>query len=299
MSGIVLLLLLSAQAGQSASLVSDSLWSGIKPWSNAGANLYRSFTGWNSLLHVSAAGATYAIMESGADYDAERYFNRHPDVSAAFMPVAITGMVGPVGLSAFAYLRGRVRKDLPLYGAGCALMQANSMSWLYTSTLKSITGRPYPNPYEPDMDQQSRTFRFGFMRGGIFWGWPSGHTAATMATASCLAHYYPEKRWITITGYLWTAYTMVGVAAVGGGHMHWLSDGVAAALMNYAIGSTVGRSFRRLTNSRLQETSLQQIELIPIRRGTSRGLGLAYRFGSKSAPEGAPLSTRFSGRIRH
>ncbi len=250
----------------------------LRPWTNLGTNIGKSFTGWNSVLHLSAAASTYGLVESGADYETEHFFNQHPDLSAAFFPVAITGMIGPVGLSAFSYYRGWSKKDRPLLGAGCALMQANTIAFVYTSLLKAATGRPYPNPYEENMDEQSRTFRFGFFRGGIFWGWPSGHTSATVATASCLAAYYSEKKWIAASGYLWSAYTMVGVAAVKGGNMHWLSDGVAGALTGFAIGSTVGKSFRRIVNGSPENTGLRKIEIVPVMGLTYQGIGLSYEF---------------------
>lgn len=273
LNSIILLVL-----GQNANATSADSTMVLRPWTGLGHNIGRSFIGWNSLLHLSAAGATYGLMNSGADYETERYFHEHPDLSAAFFPVAITGLIGPVGISAFSYYRGWSREDRPLFGAGCALIQANAIAFAHTSLLKAATGRPYPNPYEEDMNAQSRTFRFGFFRGGIFWGWPSGHTSATVATASCLAVYYPDRKWLAVSGYLWSAYTMIGVAAVKGGNMHWLSDGVAGALTGFAIGSTVGHSFRRIVNGGPERTVWRRIEVVPVTASTYQGMGLAYKF---------------------
>jgi hypothetical protein len=61
-----------------------------------------------------------------------------------------------------------------------------------------------------------------------------------MALVSTLTAYYPENAWLKAGGAALMGYTIVGVSAVGGGHMHWFSDAVAAAFMTYAIGHTVG-----------------------------------------------------------
>jgi membrane-associated phospholipid phosphatase len=119
----------------------------------------------------------------------------------------------------------------------------------YNSLLKAITGRPHPDPVnEKDMKGLSKTFRFGFLRGGVFWGWPSGHTSTTMAVVSSLTNFYPDKNWLKVAGYSLVAYMIYGVTSVHGGRMHWFSDAVAAAFMSYAIGSTVGKFYRNKFN---------------------------------------------------
>ena len=84
------------------------------------------------------------------------------------------------------------------------------------------------------------------MRGGIFWGWPSGHTSTTMAVVSALTNYYPDKTWLKVAGYSLVAYTIFAVSAVNRGGMHWFSDAIAASFMSYAIGSTVGKYYRNM-----------------------------------------------------
>lgn len=235
-------------------------------------NLVSSFTGVNALLHVSGIGATALIIRTGTDYRVQRFFNEREALSNAFIPVALTGFLGPVGLSLGSYYYGKRKGDAETFGAGCALIQANAISFAYTSLIKAVTGRPNPDTaINPDMRELSRTFRFGFMRGGIFWGWPSGHTAATTATLSCLSAYYPDKTWLAVGGAVWTAYTVAGVAAVGRGHMHWLSDGISAVLMNYAIGNTVGAAFRRRVNGEKEAVSGPRLRFAPLIAGDYRG----------------------------
>jgi membrane-associated phospholipid phosphatase len=67
-----------------------------------------------------------------------------------------------------------------------------------------------------------------------------------MAVVSALTNYYPDKTWLKISGYSLVAYTIFGVSSVNRGGMHWFSDAVAATLMSYAIGSTVGKYYRNI-----------------------------------------------------
>jgi membrane-associated phospholipid phosphatase len=206
----------------------------------------------------------------------QRYFNNHENVSALFFPAAMTGGLVPLGTSIGLYTRGRISAHQEILGAGCALIQANALGFMKVSLLKAVTGRPCPDYWRyGDMDSLSRVFRWGFLRGGIFWGWPSGHADATMTTVSCLINYYPEKLWLRIGGYALSAYTMVGVAAVKNGNMHWFSDGIAGAMMGYAVGSTVGRSFRKPREGDKAE-SRTGFRIVPVFFGDYRGVAVEY-----------------------
>jgi membrane-associated phospholipid phosphatase len=70
----------------------------------------------------------------------------------------------------------------------------------------------------------------------------------TTATLASLMNYYPDQWWIKIAGFLFIAYTIAGMVMTQG---HWMSDNIAGFLMGYAIGSTVGKSFRGLVNRKL------------------------------------------------
>jgi len=210
-----------------------------------GENTVGSFTGWNALYHVAGAGATWGIIDIGADYRVHTYFRGKPTLQYFFLPVGVTGSLGPLAVGGYLYFKGKGETDTETLGAGCAVLQANMITFTYISLLKAATGRPNPDPEKyGDMREASRTFRWGFGRGGIFWGWPSGHTGATMTTISALTAYYPGNIRLKVAGYSFVAYTMVGVCAIGNGSMHWASDAVAGALMGYAIGSSVGRGFK-------------------------------------------------------
>jgi membrane-associated phospholipid phosphatase len=223
---------------------------------NFGNNILDSFRGDNIYLHLTAIAATTLLVSGGVDYNVEHYFNQHSEYGSWGHPVVSTGSLLPfiVGGSLFAY--AKIRNDNEVLGASFAVLQASLIEFLYNSTLKAVTGRPNPDwRHVSNMDSLSRSFRFGFLRGGIFWGWPSGHTASTMAVVSALTSYYPDKTWLKVAGFGLVAYTMFGVSANNRGGMHWFSDAVAGALMSYAVGSTVGKYYRSVYST--QTTSPQ------------------------------------------
>ncbi len=217
---------------------------------NFGNNILNSFKGDNLYLHLTAIASTYILVSQNVDYHVENFFNKHEEFGSWARPILVSGELLPfvVGGTLFSY--AKLKDDKEVLGASFAVLQASLIEFLYNSTLKAITGRAHPDwRHNADMKDLSKTFHFGFLRGGIFWGWPSGHTAATMAVVSALTNYYPNSTWLKIAGYSLVAYTMFGVSSVNRGGMHWFSDAVAGALMSYAVGSTVGKYYRNVYNS--------------------------------------------------
>ncbi len=220
---------------------------------NFGNNILDSFRGDKIYLHLTAIAATTLLVSGGVDYSVEHYFNQHPEYGSWAHPVVSTGEFLPfiAGGSLFAY--AKLRNDNEALGASFAVLQASLIEFLYNSTLKAVTGRSNPDwRHVSNMDSLSRSFRFGFLRGGVFWGWPSGHTASTMAVVSALTSYYPDKTWLKVAGFGLVAYTMFGVSANNRGGMHWFSDAIAGALMSYAVGSTVGKYYRSVYSGQAQ-----------------------------------------------
>ena len=215
-------------------------------FSNFGENAGKSFTGNRAWLQAAGVAATALLIATDTDYRVHNYFRNHRAAGRKFHSVVVTGSLLTPLTGAVCYLSGAAGSDSELEGLGSALLQAQVISSLHVLALKALTGRPHPDPDTgEDMRKLSRRFRFGFLRGGLFWGWPSGHTASTMALVSTLTAFYPGKPWLKIGGAALMGYTIVGVSAVGGGHMHWFSDTIAAALMTYAIGHTVGSYYHR------------------------------------------------------
>jgi membrane-associated phospholipid phosphatase len=217
---------------------------------NFGNNILDSFRGGNIYLHLGAIASTALLVTTDADYHVEHFFNQHEEYGRWARPILFTGQFLPFAAGGVLFAYAKIRNDNEALGASFAVIQASLIELMYNSTLKAITGRPNPDWRDnDDVENLSKTFRFGFLRGGIYWGWPSGHTASTMAVVSALTNYYPDKLWLKITGYGLVAYTMFGVSSVNRGGMHWFSDAVAGALMSYAVGSTVGKYYRKVYDS--------------------------------------------------
>jgi len=86
----------------------------------------------------------------------------------------------------------------------------------------------------------SRGFQFGFLKGGVFWGWPSGHTTVTFAMTVCLIVLYPKNKMAVFLALLYALYIGLGISVT----IHWFSEFVAGAIIGSVIGTVVGKSFR-------------------------------------------------------
>jgi hypothetical protein len=219
-----------------------------RPWDGVGRNTADAFLGWNALFHLAGPGATALMATQGVDTELHRFFARHADVGYAGTPGLLAGYIAPVAVVGGFHLAGWCQDDAETLGAGAAVLQAVTLSFGYTTLLKLLTGRrPPPDPGDEGGPgawvDPADTFRFGFGRGGIYEGWPSGHTAAAVAIGVTLASYY-DAWWVDLVGYTGVAYMMFSVTAFEGG-VHWASDAVAGALMTYPIATSVGRGFRR------------------------------------------------------
>lgn len=250
----------------------------ISAFQNLAGNSMDSFKGYNALLHLTGAGLTWLLVNQDVDYKVHNYFHERPTVGYFFTPMFLTGSLGPLGLSGYLYFSGKSRNNDERMNAGMAVLQAAGISVAYNTVLKFLTGRPNPD-YEnnTDMKALSKRFKFGLGKGGIFWGWPSGHTGVTMATVSALTAYYPDKLWLKIGGYSYVAYTLIGVSAVEEGAMHWFSDAVAAAFMNYAIGHTVGTYYRKWV-AQTAPSNTMQLQIMPVMKPAMAGFNMNLLF---------------------
>ena len=236
---------LSAFLKQNAASVTASSPSDLTLFSNIGNNIGDSFRGNNLYLHLAGVASTILIVTTNTDYKVNKFFYEHQEFGNVASPITRIGFYLPFVVGGSLYAYGKLKSDDEALGASFAVLQSSMIALAYNSLLKAITGRPHSDPAnEKDMEGLSKTFRFGLLRGGVFWGWPSGHTSSTMAVVSSLTNYYPDKNWLKIAGYSLVAYMIYGVTSVHGGRMHWFSDAVAAAFMSYAIGSTVGKFYR-------------------------------------------------------
>jgi membrane-associated phospholipid phosphatase len=211
---------------------------------NVDDNLIGAFTYHYGLNHILAIGVTHALVVNDIDGSVERYARQNKVVPYAGVPAVIAGGLVPVVLPLGLFYYGERHQNSDLQNTGLALGQAAILGVAITTAYKSVTGRPEPrilrDSATPDVDN-SQDFNFGFLRNGIFYGWPSGHATIAFAMGTTLAELYPENDWIPYGAYGYAFFVAAGIST----NIHWLSDGVAGSLIGYAIGKSVGRSFSK------------------------------------------------------
>lgn len=199
-------------------------------------NIIGCFKGWLVVWHVIAIVLTIVFVRSDLDWI---YFlhTRSPVLrSWAFPAVRIGGelpLVLPLVLLLFGVLL-RSGKSLSL---GFAVAQSVMLGSLISSTYKVFTGRIQP-PHGTKTDL-SHFFRFGILRGGIYWGWPSSHTTIAFAMSTTIFVLLPRQRVIGFLALIYAFYVGLGVSVT----IHWFSDFIAGAIIGTIIGIVVGKSF--------------------------------------------------------
>ena len=199
-------------------------------------NLIGCFKGRRIVWHVMAIVLTFILVTSGFDW---RYFlaTRNPTLRSWMFPAVHIGgelpFVLPLILLALGILAGNARAIL----SGWAVAQAALLGLLVAAAYKAITGRAHP--WRGVGADISHIFHFGWLRGGVFWGWPSSHTTVAFAMAVTVLTLCPKQRWVGLGAVLYAFYVGIGVSMT----IHWFSDFVAGAIVGSVIGTVVGKSF--------------------------------------------------------
>jgi membrane-associated phospholipid phosphatase len=226
----------------------------------AGPNILHSFTDNYGINFALGAAATYGAVKSGVDWKWNRMAYDHLELAYSGLSAGIIGFVLPVAVPLGLYLYGRGRGEAEPQITGLALGQAGLLAVGITTTFKAFTSRSPPGILDnfrarsdERTDDYSGDFRFGFLRRNPFGGWPSSHTAVAFAMAAVLGELYPERTALVVGSYLYAGYIGLGMSLFG----HWLSDVFAGALLGYAIGKSVGRSFTELSGGKAEPFSFR------------------------------------------
>jgi membrane-associated phospholipid phosphatase len=216
-------------------------------------NTIRCFRGYNLLWHLLAIVLTYIIVTSGLDWF---YFvsTQKPALRTLLFPAVRLGMILPVVVPLILLAIAALRKDLRIKNTAFALGQAAILGVVISSFYKAFTGRiPPPHLFGREvLVDSSHGFRLGFLRGGMFWGWPSSHTTVAFAMAVVLWKLYPENRLVRYVAVLYAFYVGIGVSI----RIHWFSEFVGGAIIGSVIGAVVGTGFHHHRSSiGPQETS--------------------------------------------
>ncbi|MCL2601384.1 MAG: phosphatase PAP2 family protein [Treponema sp.] len=213
---------------------------------NIGWNAVNSVTYNYGLNFVGAGVGTWGMIKTGLDWNW-----RNTVFESSWMPhiggpvMAVGGLV-PIMTPLVLYFTGRGLEDKRLKVTAAALTQTLMVTMAVQSPMKMITGRRDPglvdNSFyrrvygEDDFSGVFNWFNMDFIN-----GWPSGHTANAFSAAATIAEIYHDNIWVKIGVYTYATFIGFGTTTVA----HWASEAVAGALIGYAIGKTVGRSYRQ------------------------------------------------------
>jgi membrane-associated phospholipid phosphatase len=142
---------------------------------------------------IIAITLTFILVTSGFDW---LYFasTRNPILRSWMFPAAPIGGLVPIVLPLVLLAIGSIRRNAKASLAAWAVGQAELIGALVAAAYKAVTGRVHPSR-GVGMDI-SHIFQFGFLRGGVFWGWPSSHTTIAFAMAVALFQLFPKQRWL-------------------------------------------------------------------------------------------------------
>lgn len=205
-------------------------------------NLIRCFTGWRLIWLLIAIGLTVILVTSGFDW---QYFlaTRSPRLRHGMFPAVRIGALLPIYLPLILLAFGLIIGNTNVRLTGWAIVQAELLAALIIIACKAVTGRAHPG-HNVGADI-SQVFHFGWMRGGIFWGWPSSHTAIAFAMAATIFTLLPKQRWLGLLAIPYALYVGIGVSVT----IHWFSDFVAGAIVGSVVGTAVGKGFPGKTSN--------------------------------------------------
>jgi membrane-associated phospholipid phosphatase len=176
------------------------------------------------------------IVSSGFDW---LYFKETRSFARYLFSAVFIGWLVPAVFPVASYIVGSFRKDQRMIHTAYATAQAALIGLLISPLFKAFTGRPSPGHSTGTLIDTSREFHFGFLRGGVFYGWPSSHTTVAFAMAAAVWTLYPNSKVTRCVVLLYALYVGVGVSMT----IHWFSDFVAGAIIGAVIGMTVGNVF--------------------------------------------------------
>jgi hypothetical protein len=247
----------------------------LNPFSGILENSLRCFEGWNLALQLAGVASAPIIIASGADTGVHNFIVEHERLGIASAPAVYGGYLVPFVLGGSLMTWGLVKRSQRVLAASSAVLQASLVVVVYQSLLKTVTGRPHPEAVHYDDDSASRTFQWGFLRGGIHYGWPSGHMMLSSAILASLVRVYPDSLWLKLGGSALLGYFLFSVASHESNTMHWFSDMVSGTLMGLAIGNAVGTGFAKRVGTGSQGPD---VVVAPMLSGQARGMTLSLRF---------------------
>lgn len=206
------------------------------------SNVKNIFSGKNLIWHAVVIVVTYLSVVSGFDWWVKTAAG-DAGLRGLALGAGLLGFVLPVAVPLSMLIIGGLRRNSTLVKNGWILGRTELIAMLLSFFYKALTGRP--GPYGFDVTDISGVFRFGFLRGGVFHGWPSSHIIVAVAGAVTLMVLYRHKRFIKYLALAYGIYMTLAVSVT----FHWFSDGVAAVILGTVVGLVVAKSPLMYTES--------------------------------------------------
>jgi len=152
------------------------------------------------------------------------------------MASGIAGFAIPVILPSWLYIAGKIKKNKDMVSVAIRVVQAGVVAMVIIAAYKAITGRVEPEFLASVVGaDNSHAFNFGFLRYGIFWGWPSSHAGVAFAMSTVLTLWYRRKLWVGVLALSYASFIALGAAL----SFHWLSDVLSGIIVGSLIGYVV------------------------------------------------------------
>lgn len=246
----------------------------LSPFDHLGHNMLLSAFGWPLALHMLGGALTYRLSMEGYDLKVARFAARQNEVAfgIAFLPGMAVGTVFPFLVPSYMYF---FSKNEALNNTGAVAIQATAVAYLYNNILKAVSGRAHPDA-EKNSGELSRDFKWGFLRRGVFYGWPSGHSMTNASLAMSIASYNRDKPLLVAACALYAGFVATSMVLGGKGEEHWFSDAVAGTMMGASIGWYIGSVFYK--DKIGEKPKLPRVVVAPIFVDDTKGAVVSMRF---------------------
>ena len=227
---------------------------------NIGWNTLHSITYNYGLNFIGAGFGTWIFIESGLDWKWNRLSYNNSWMSDAGGAFNYAGYAVPVITPLTLYFTGLAVRDEKLQLTAMALTQTLMLTMAFQTSLKMITGRAWPgivDGWDSGLSKRSSkaddySGEFNWFNPDVVGGWPSGHTANAFAAAAAIAQIYHDNILLKVIMFTYSSLLSVGMSV----YDHWASDALSGALIGYAIGTTVGKSYRKYIDNGGKESNL-------------------------------------------
>jgi PAP2 superfamily protein len=203
-------------------------------------------TNTSNIAILLVGGAASGYVRAVHDDEIEDHFENHDTFGRDFTIALGAIPITELGLTGAGYLTGILSENQEMYQVSRSMIEAQTLSGIYTMALKLIAQDDSPN--------------------GEYYAWPSGHTSISMTFAAVMDEYYGPL--VGLPLYALSGFVMYERMETG---EHWASDVVFGAAIGFTVGKTVAGKYK---------PQLFGMDVSPYMEPLSQstGIGLSKRF---------------------